>query len=177
MTITPDTKDWTWVLDRRCVECGYDAAAVPRAEVSNRLSECADAWVRVLHRDGAGRRSSPDVWSPLEYGCHVRDVCRLYLERLDLMLTTDDPLYPNWDQDATAVEQRYAEQDAGVVSDELAGAATALADRFAGLSGDEWQRPGRRSDGASFTVDTFARYFLHDVVHHLSDVNRREPGL
>lgn len=27
-----------------------------------------------------------------------------------------------------------------------------------------------RANGASFTVDSFARYFLHDVVHHLDDV-------
>ena len=23
MPIEPDTKDWTWVLDRRCEECGF----------------------------------------------------------------------------------------------------------------------------------------------------------
>ena len=25
--ITPDTKDWTWVLERTCPECGFDPAA------------------------------------------------------------------------------------------------------------------------------------------------------
>ena len=35
---------------------------------------------------------------------------------------------------------------------------------------DEWQRPGRRSNGSAFTVDTLARYLLHDVVHHVHDV-------
>ena len=25
--IVPDTKDWTWVLDRPCEECGFDATA------------------------------------------------------------------------------------------------------------------------------------------------------
>ena len=25
--ITPDTKDWTWVLERPCPECGFEAAA------------------------------------------------------------------------------------------------------------------------------------------------------
>ena len=25
-------------------------------------------------------------------------------------------------------------------------------------------------DGASFTIDSFSRYFLHDVIHHLWDV-------
>jgi hypothetical protein len=31
-------------------------------------------------------------------------------------------------------------------------------------------RPGRRSDGATFTAETFARYFIHDPIHHLHDV-------
>jgi hypothetical protein len=42
--------------------------------------------------------------------------------------------------------------------------------RFAGVTGGQWQRTGRRSDGASFTVETFTRYFIHDPVHHLHDV-------
>jgi len=38
------------------------------------------------------------------------------------------------------------------------------------VAGDQWARTGRRGDGASFTVETFARYFVHDPVHHLYDV-------
>ena len=124
----------------------------------------------MLRRADAAQRPSDGVWSPLEYACHVRDVHVLYLHRLDRMLTEDDPSYDNWDQDATAVESRYGEQDAATVAQELAAAATALADRFDSVSGQGWQRTGRRSDGASFTVDTFSRYLLHDVEHHLWDV-------
>ena len=29
---------------------------------------------------------------------------------------------------------------------------------------------GSRSDGAHFSVDSFARYLIHDPVHHLHDV-------
>ena len=42
--------------------------------------------------------------------------------------------------------------------------------RFAAVSGDQWRRPGRRSDGAVFTVESFGRYLVHDPVHHLYDV-------
>ncbi len=45
---------------------------------------------------------------------------------------------------------------------------------FAGLADEQWSRTGRRSDGASSTVASCARYSLHDVVHHLHDV--QEPG-
>jgi hypothetical protein len=170
MTIIPDTKDWTWVLERACPECGLDTRSFSRQEIPAMLRANAAAWHAPLTTPGAADRSQPDRWSSLEYGCHVRDVFRLYDYRLGLMLTEDDPLYPNWDQDETAVADRYASQDPAVVADELVVAADALADRFAAVSGDQWLRPGRRSDGASFTVETFARYFIHDPVHHLHDV-------
>ena len=64
-------------------------------------------------------RPAPGKWSALEYGCHVRDVFRRYDERLHLMLSETDPLFPNWDQDATAVEDDYAEQDPGLRRREL----------------------------------------------------------
>ena len=170
MTITPDSKNWTWVLDRPCPECGLDTSTFAREEIPALLRANAAAWQSALAGGGVAERPRPGKWSPLEYGCHVRDVCRLYDYRLSLMLDTDDPLYPNWDQDETAIADRYHEQDPAVVAAELAVAADALAARFEAVTGDQWQRSGRRSDGASFTVETFGRYFLHDPVHHLWDV-------
>lgn len=54
--------------------------------------------------------------------------------------------------------------------------AQVIANHFQGLADDQWQRTGRRSDGAAFTVETFARYFLHDPVHHLYDVTGLPPN-
>ena len=45
-----------------------------------------------------------------------------------------------------------------------------MAASFAAVEGDQWERPGRRSDGARFTVESFGRYFVHDRVHHVWDV-------
>jgi hypothetical protein len=127
-------------------------------------------WQGALGAAAAADRPAAGKWSPLEYGCHVRDVLRLYDYRLTLMLTQDDPLYPNWDQDETAIAERYGEQDPAAVAAGLAEAAETIAGRFAAVTGDQWSRKGRRSDGAQFTIETFARYFIHDPVHHLYDV-------
>jgi hypothetical protein len=140
--------------------------AVPEMIMAN-----AAAWQETLTGPGDARtRPVPGKWSAVEYGCHVRDVFRLYDQRLELMLSQEDPLFPNWDQDATAVAERYAEQNPAEVATALSEAAQAIASRFAGVTDGQWQRTGRRSDGASFTVETFARYFIHDPVHHLYDV-------
>jgi hypothetical protein len=174
MTIMPDTKNWTWVLERPCPECGFESAAIAREDVVPLLRANADGWRGVLAGDDdhVRARPEPQTWSPLEYACHVRDCCRVYDERLRLMLTEDDPLYPNWDQDETAVAERYGEQDPQRVGVELGEAAEALAQRFEQVEGEAWLRPGRRSDGVQFTIESFARYFIHDPIHHLWDVDR-----
>src|SRR3954462_2237112 len=82
VTITPDTKDWTWVLQRACPDCGYDASSVPVDSVADRLRANAARGQPLLHRPGVSARPRPDVWSTLEYACHVRDVHELYLHRL-----------------------------------------------------------------------------------------------
>jgi DinB superfamily len=174
MTIEPDTKDWTWVLRRPCPECRFDTLSFAVPAVPGMIVANAAAWRDVLSGPGdLRRRPTPGKWSAVEYGCHVRDVFLLYDRRLELMLTVDDPLFPNWDQDATAVADRYQDQDPVEVAAALPEAGRALADRFAGVTGGQWQRTGRRSDGASFTVETFARYLIHDPIHHLYDVTGR----
>ena len=86
------------------------------------------------------------------------------------MPTVDNPLYANWDQDATSLERRYGDQDPATVADELRAASAALTDRLDAVGEDAWSRTGRRSDGAAFTVGSLVRYMLHDLVHHLWDV-------
>ncbi len=174
MTIEPDTKDWTWVLDERCPECGFEAAGVAPGQVAGLVRDNTAAWLRVLTRPRAelAARPSDDCWSALEYACHVRDLLRIADERVALMLERDDPDFANWDQDETAVADRYHEQHPAEVSAALEQAAAAFADRLDGVSGDGWQRTGNRSDGAAFTVGSYARYLIHDPVHHLDDVGK-----
>ncbi|MGA1835617.1 DinB family protein [Herbiconiux sp. 11R-BC] len=170
MAIVPDTKNWTWVLERECSECGFDSSVTAAEEVPALLRANAAAWPAVLGRDDVAVRPDDTTWSALEYAAHVRDVFRIFRVRLALMLENDGPEFANWDQDATAVEERYNEQDPAVVSAELTGAAEAFAAAIEAVPDDAWERTGFRSDGSYFTVDTLVRYFIHDPVHHLHDV-------
>jgi hypothetical protein len=168
--IVPDTKDWTWVLAERCPECGFAAAEIEPADVGPAVRATLPRWRAVLGRPDVAARPRPEVWSPLEYAAHVRDVFRIFDERLGLMLTEDDPAFANWDQDVAALEGDYAHQDAAVLADELDADGEAVAASFDAVAPGQAERTGRRSNGSVFTVRTLGQYFLHDVVHHLHDV-------
>ncbi len=167
-----DTKDWTWVLERVCPECRFDVRTFDRNRIGAMVRQNTGEWALVLGRDHEWLRRRPDerTWSPLEYACHVRDVYELYDERLRLMLSEEGPDYPNWDQDATAIEKGYGSADPATVSAELRARGEDLAARFDAVTGNQWNRTGYRSDGAAFSVESFARYLIHDPVHHLWDV-------
>lgn len=170
MTIEPDTKDWTWVLDRPCDECGFDSAAFGVEQIPDLIGDNTRGWSDALASPDVAVRPAPHIWSALEYACHVRDVHALFAQRVALLLDQDNPVFENWDQDATAIEKAYGDQDASTVEVELIEAAGVAAGRYAAVTGEQWQRGGRRSNGSAFTVETLGRYHLHDVVHHLYDV-------
>src|SRR5260370_19844773 len=106
VTTVADSKDWPWVLERPCPECGLDSQSFAREAVAGMIRANAQAWQGALAEDGLGnvrRHPSPGVWSALEYGCHVRDLLPLYDERLGLIPTLRQPPPAHRDQDAPAL--------------------------------------------------------------------------
>ncbi len=173
--IVPDEKDWTWTLDQTCPECGLAAGVIPAAEIAARITAYTGPWAAVLGRPDVRQRPDPVTWSPLEYGCHVRDVCTIFTERVRAMLAGGHPSFANWDQDRAATEDRYEEQDTSEVADVIAASAAELSAAFVGVSGEQWGLTGARSGGSEFTVLSLGRYCLHDLAHHLVDVGLEVP--
>ena len=164
-------------MTRRCDQCGLSAGEIDPAQFAERAFVAAEEWVQILRSSPAvSARPLPDVWSPLEYGAHVRDVYRLFDARLAQMLSEDTPTFANWDQDEAAITERYSEQDPEVVAEELEAAAQRFVARMQSLEPDQYSRRGIRSDGKEFTVLTFIQYFLHDVIHHLWDVTGQQDA-
>jgi hypothetical protein len=94
----------------------------------------------------------------------------LFQQRLELMLHEDHPTFANWDQDETALAERYWEQDPAVVATEVTESGEALADAYSRVGDGDWRRTGVRSNGSTFTVESLGRYVLHDLFHHVYDV-------
>ncbi|WP_193078689.1 DinB family protein [Brevibacterium aurantiacum] len=168
--IEPDTRDWADVLEAGCPECGFtgneDVTSVPDFATAS-----AETWNAVLTRPNARERTQPDRWSDVEYAAHVRDILDLFRERTHLIVTQESPTLPNFDGDAVAVESDYRNQDPAEVAVELRAAALAYAAGLSQVSGDQWDRVGYRADGREFTVASLTRYGLHELKHHLHDVN------
>ena len=159
------------MLSRQCPECSFDSSTATPATVARTVQNLLPRWRAVLRRPDVAERPDEDTWSALEYACHVRDVFSVFDQRLNLMLDSDGARFENWDQDLTATEKDYANADPAVVSAELTAEGMQVAESFAGTREAEWGRKGLRSNGSEFTVLTLAQYFLHDVVHHLHDVD------
>jgi hypothetical protein len=145
-----------------------------RDELAPTAAAVGTRWLTVLSGvTGPDLRPEPLVWSPLEYACHVRDVFDIADYRVHLMLEEHNPLFANWDQDAAAVEERYGSQNPSSVASQIVERASVFSATLESVTDDQWAREGRRSDGARFTVESFARYLLHDPVHHLTDVTQK----
>ncbi|GAB2674427.1 DinB family protein [Nocardia goodfellowii] len=188
MAIVPDEKNWTWVLEKACPECGFDAPATSYDTVPGLARDYAARLADALSRDDAAVRPDESTWSTLEYAAHVRDVCRIFAYRTDIAarraaadprvpgfdattgVSDGLPLFSNWDQDVTAVADNYGAQDPAVVAGELTRAAETIARAIESVPVADRGSEVRRSDGSGFTVESLAIYFLHDVAHHVHDV-------
>ncbi|MVU83391.1 DinB family protein [Nocardia sp. ET3-3] len=190
MPIVPDAKDWTWVLERPCADCGFDPDTIAFEAVPGLTRDSAARLAAALERPDASLRPDDSTWSTVEYAAHVRDVCRIFTHRLDITRTASArpgpaiggydttvtvgdngiPMFANWDQDATALAENYAAAETAAVAAELATAAEIVAHAFESVPVAELDRAALRSNGSAFTIDSMARYFIHDLVHHVHDV-------
>ena len=168
-----DDKDWTWVLERPCDECGFHANTLARGELGPRMRAVGGTWRELINRGTRIHQLSDNddrTWTPLQYGCHVRDEFEIFEERARKMLKKrKPPTFKDWDQDEEADRSNYAEQDPAKVAYDLASNAGKFADLLDRVHGEDWDKEGMRSDGAKFTVESLARYALHDTEHHLWD--------
>ena len=65
------------MIDEPCDECGFNYRSVKPSDLPELLGELGRHFGEQLHGhscDELRSKPGPDVWSPLEYSCHVRDV-------------------------------------------------------------------------------------------------------
>jgi hypothetical protein len=162
-----------------CEECGFDYAALDPADVPAALRGFAKRYRAPLTRflpgeDGDAlvrERPAPEVWSPLEYAAHVRDVFANYSGWIDRCLAEDRPVLEAPLPDELAVDRRYNDDDPVGVADALAANAERLAATVENVPTGGWDRVGLRR-GEERSVLFTARRAVHEGSHHLLDIGR-----
>ena len=164
-------------MAEHCPQCGF-SYAIERSEIIPWLRSDARAFVerfRALDGEAVRRRPQPEVWSPLEYACHVRDVLMIQRERVLLAQTEIEPKFAPMRRDERVVEQRYNEQDPDQVAGELAAAAESLATTFDGFDDAAWQRTGWYNfpEPMLRSVEWIGVHTVHELLHHRTDITAR----
>jgi hypothetical protein len=164
-----------------CDECGFVYGAVSSDQVPDRLRAFEPHFRAVLvgvEPRIIRRRPAPDVFSALEYTCHLRDVIRLEEWRIRVMLAHDEPEFVAVQPGGGTVTEGYQRQELTAVLDELAAAADSLAELYAGLSDADRGRTAiyHRPERMIRTLDRAALDAVHEGEHHLVDVRRAIGG-
>jgi len=126
----------------QCADCGFNYDLSQSAAAGWSICERVAEVVTILHARDCNVRSrrQPDVWSPLEYGCHLRDMLLVQRERVLAARRMDRPNCPPSGRDERAVHDGYAEQEPKDVARQLADAAQMFSNVLVRLSADDWDR-------------------------------------
>jgi hypothetical protein len=167
----------------RCGECEFVYDLDRYGSAGDAISGGADEIARLL--GGPGRpaddvvrtRPALDVWSVLEYSCHVRDVLLVQRERVLLARRVDCPSLPSMGRDERVEHDGYADQAPVAVARQLTDAAGLFVNVLDQLGPDDWDRsvvynfpePTERS------LRWVAVHTAHEVQHHRLDVRRQLP--
>ncbi len=114
-------------------------------------------------------RPIPNKWSIKEIMCHLRDMERLaYLARYRRILSEDNPLLPNVDQDRLAFESDYINQDAHAALQEFKQLRSETIQTLEAAPAAAWSRSGTHETDGPMTVEQLVvRQIKGNDMNHL----------
>ena len=158
-----------------CPQCGF-RYYIGRMGVNAWLKSDAEAFVQrcaAIAPVALRTRPAPDVWSPLEYACHVRDVLRVQRERIELAQRADEPVFTPYASrrarpSRTATTSRIRMKSAPRSSRPP----TRCVATLASLDDAGWARTGiyNYPEPSSRTVEWIAVHTVHELPHHRIDI-------
>jgi hypothetical protein len=162
----------------QCHQCGFEYDLGRAQEAGPAIVAGTAELAALLQIESAldlRSRWHPDVWSPLEYACHVRDLLLVQRERVLLARRADRPALTPMGRDERVEHDGYADQHPDDVARQVADAARLFANVLHRLGPADWERtvvygypaPAERSLG------WVAVHTLHEVRHHLGDVRQQ----
>lgn len=155
-----------------CHECGFDYDA----DVFPAMTDVVADVAAVLRGPGDLRsRREPDMWSPLEYACHLRDVLLVQRERVLAGRRAEGYMCQPMGRDERVDHDGYADQSPEAVARQLTDAALMFTTVLDRLAPADWQRTILYSYPAPEwrSLRWVERHTAHEVRHHLLDIRRQ----
>lgn len=160
-----------------CAGCHFTYDLRRAAAAGDDLEALAGEVVVLLSNNDIGlrSRSRPEVWSPLEYACHLRDVLLVQRERVLAARRTNGPDCASMGREERAEHDGYNEQQPADVARQLADAATLFSNVLARLSADDWDRTViyHYPETHQRSLRWVAVHTVHELQHHLLDIRRQ----
>jgi ketosteroid isomerase-like protein len=160
-----------------CPECGLAWSDVAAEAVAPRLAAGAAAIaarLRTSPEEAVRTRPSPDVWSPLEYSAHVRDVLLHLRDRIAITLAESPATFKPMYREVRVDAGMYRDDRPAVVADELEVAAALFGRTFGAMDAGQLGRlcVYAYPTESMRTLRWLGQQAVHEVEHHGADVER-----
>lgn len=112
------------------------------------------------------RRPSPSRWSAHEHACHLSNVDRRYLDRLDLILASPRPVITPYDPGRDEPDDVFLTMDLASCLERYASDRRELVARLRALAPETWSRTAEHGEYSHYSVLIMFRHVaLHDFFH------------
>lgn len=160
-----------------CEGCGFTYDLRRATTAGDDIRALATEVIALLGNNEADVRTRPraDVWSGLEYACHLRDVLLVQRERVLAARRTNGVECASMGREERAEHDGYNEQEPADVARQLADAAALFGNVLARLSADDWDRTMiyHYPETSQRSLRWVAVHTAHELQHHLLDIRRQ----
>ena len=112
------------------------------------------------------RRPSPHKWSAHEHACHLSRVDRLYLDRLDQILSNPRPVITPYDPGRDEAADVFLRMDLELSLQRYLEDRRELVGRLRSLPSADWERTAEHGEYSHYSVLIMFRHVaLHDLFH------------
>ena len=112
------------------------------------------------------RKPAPDKWSAMEVVCHLRDIEKLWADRLVKAAFSEKPAFYMLEVDDLAVKNSYNTQDLGAALKEFARLREDNLRLLRALPAGQWQRSGIHPNRGEITIERIVEIMIgHDRGH------------
>jgi hypothetical protein len=119
------------------------------------------------------RAPAPGEWSAFQTLLHLRDATLVYAIRFRFIAFNDDPLLPNYDEEAWVARAGDTVDDVPAILDEIAASRSDLVRVLSRLPDEAWSREGRHEVAGPIVLEHYAR---HQVVHEAMHLDQFEAA-